>query len=303
MMIAVKERTQGDRHPQGAGGDALVGHEPGAPGGGARHRAWRATSGLVAGVALLELMARGITGSDFFRNPDGGPRRGAVGDGAASRRRRGRRLLPGAPGGGDPPGRGAAGRVGGARWHDPIFDLDHWQEIKAALLQQPLCGPRSPPSASSGGSSCSWSCSAPGTGLRHGVMRGFQGSATNSFFLWTQRTQKPWAGMPAGRAIELTNADVAGDPRQGPRGGGGGAAQPARRLPRRQQRHPRPQGRRLQRHGRLPGDPADPVLPDRERAVPEPARHRRDAQGRGHRHRRPRRALRARTRTRSANRS
>ncbi len=38
-----------------------------------------------------------------------------------------------------------------------------------------------------------------GAGLRNGVMRDFAGSATNSFFIWTQRTQKPWAGMPAGR--------------------------------------------------------------------------------------------------------
>src|SRR5262245_31497348 len=47
-----------------------------------------------------------------------------------------------------------------------------------------------------------------GAGLRHGVMREFQDGATNSFFIWTQRTQKPWAGMPAGRRVQLTNLDV-----------------------------------------------------------------------------------------------
>jgi putative ABC transport system permease protein len=39
-------------------------------------------------------------------------------------------------------------------------------------------------------------------------MRGFAGSATNSFYVWTQRTQKPYAGMPAGRPIRLANADI-----------------------------------------------------------------------------------------------
>ena len=47
-----------------------------------------------------------------------------------------------------------------------------------------------------------------GAGLKNGVMREFEGGATNSFFVWTQRTQKPWAGMPAGRNIQLANADV-----------------------------------------------------------------------------------------------
>jgi putative ABC transport system permease protein len=39
-------------------------------------------------------------------------------------------------------------------------------------------------------------------------MRGFEGGATNSFFVWTQRTQKPYAGLPAGRNVQLANADV-----------------------------------------------------------------------------------------------
>ena len=47
-----------------------------------------------------------------------------------------------------------------------------------------------------------------GAGLRHGVMRGFEGGATNSFFVWTGRTQKPFAGLPAGRQVRLANADV-----------------------------------------------------------------------------------------------
>ena len=89
----------------------------------------------------------------------------------------------------------------------PIFDLDHWQEIKAALFQN-----RWRTALTAFG--VFWGIFllmimlGTGTGLRNGVLRGFQGAATNSFFVWTQVTQKPWAGLAAGRAIELTNADV-----------------------------------------------------------------------------------------------
>ncbi len=88
-----------------------------------------------------------------------------------------------------------------------IFDLDHWHEIKAALLRNRW---RTVLTAFGvfWGIFLLMVMLGSGTGLRHGVMRDFQGSATNSFFLWTQRTQKPWAGMPAGRSFELTNADV-----------------------------------------------------------------------------------------------
>lgn len=89
----------------------------------------------------------------------------------------------------------------------PVFDLDHWQEIKAALLRS-----RMRTALTSFG--VFWGIFllmvmlGTGTGLRNGVMRGFAGSATNSLFIWTQVTQKPWAGLPAGRALELRNADV-----------------------------------------------------------------------------------------------
>jgi putative ABC transport system permease protein len=46
-----------------------------------------------------------------------------------------------------------------------------------------------------------------GNGLSNGVMAGFGGSATNSFFAWGMRTSKPFAGLAAGRSIEFTNAD------------------------------------------------------------------------------------------------
>jgi len=48
-----------------------------------------------------------------------------------------------------------------------------------------------------------------GQGLRNGVMKGFSGMATNSFFMWGQRTSKPYAGLPAGRNVQFDDADTA----------------------------------------------------------------------------------------------
>lgn len=88
-----------------------------------------------------------------------------------------------------------------------IFDLDHWNEIKATLLHN-----RARTLLTAFG--VFWGIFllmvmlGTGAGLRTGVLREFQGTATNSFFLWSQRTQKPWAGMPAGRSVQLTNGDI-----------------------------------------------------------------------------------------------
>lgn len=88
-----------------------------------------------------------------------------------------------------------------------LFDLDHWQEIRIALVRN-----RARTALTAFG--VFWGIFllmvmlGSGAGLRNGVMRGFSNGATNSLFLWTQRTQKPWAGLPAGRPLQLTNADV-----------------------------------------------------------------------------------------------
>jgi putative ABC transport system permease protein len=88
-----------------------------------------------------------------------------------------------------------------------LFDLDHWQEIKTALLRN-----RTRTALTAFG--VFWGIFllmimlGSGAGLHNGVMRGFEGGATNSFFVWTQRTQKPYAGLPAGRSVRLANADV-----------------------------------------------------------------------------------------------
>ncbi|MBK8597079.1 MAG: ABC transporter permease [Holophagales bacterium] len=89
-----------------------------------------------------------------------------------------------------------------------LLDLDHWQEIRVALLRN-----RTRTLLTAFG--VFWGIFllmvmlGSGSGLRNGVLQGFSDGATNSFFLWTQRTQKPYAGMPAGRGIRMTNADVA----------------------------------------------------------------------------------------------
>jgi putative ABC transport system permease protein len=88
-----------------------------------------------------------------------------------------------------------------------LFDLDHWQEIKSALLRNRL---RTALTAFGvfWGIFLLMVMLGSGSGLRNGVMRGFEGGATNSLYIWTQRTQKPFAGLPAGRPLRLVNGDV-----------------------------------------------------------------------------------------------
>jgi putative ABC transport system permease protein len=89
-----------------------------------------------------------------------------------------------------------------------LLDLDHWQEIRVALTRN-----RTRTALTAFG--VFWGIFllmvmlGSGSGLKKGVLQGFSDGATNSFFIWTQRTQKPFAGMPAGRGIRMTNADVA----------------------------------------------------------------------------------------------
>ncbi len=89
-----------------------------------------------------------------------------------------------------------------------MFDLDHWQEIGAALAKNKL---RTFLTAFG----VFWGIFllvlllGSGNGLSNGVMTGFSGMATNSFFAWGMRTSKPYAGLPSGRSIDFTDADVA----------------------------------------------------------------------------------------------
>jgi len=47
-----------------------------------------------------------------------------------------------------------------------------------------------------------------GNGLRNGVLQGFSGTATNSFFMWAQQTNKAYKGMKPGRQFHFNLADV-----------------------------------------------------------------------------------------------
>ena len=88
-----------------------------------------------------------------------------------------------------------------------LFDLDHWQEIRSALAANKL---RTALTAFG----VFWGILllvlllGSGRGLENGVLKGFENGATNSFFLWTQRTGKPYKGLASGRRVQLTNEDV-----------------------------------------------------------------------------------------------
>jgi putative ABC transport system permease protein len=47
-----------------------------------------------------------------------------------------------------------------------------------------------------------------GNGLRNGILQGFSGTATNSFFIWTQSTTKAYKGMKPGRQFYFNMGDI-----------------------------------------------------------------------------------------------
>lgn len=49
---------------------------------------------------------------------------------------------------------------------------------------------------------------AAGNGLENGVRQGFSGMATNTMFMWTQATSKPYKGLPKSRQFSFQNSDV-----------------------------------------------------------------------------------------------
>ena len=88
-----------------------------------------------------------------------------------------------------------------------LFDADHWREIGQVLRANKL-------RTVATGLGVFWgifmlmAMLGSGNGLSNGVKDGFSDAATNSVFLWSQRTSKPYRGMPIGREIELTLADA-----------------------------------------------------------------------------------------------
>lgn len=88
-----------------------------------------------------------------------------------------------------------------------IFERDNWQEIYATIRKNKLRTFLTMLGVFWGifmlvimlGS---------GNGLRNGILQGFAGTATNSFFMWTQQTNKAYKGMKPGRQFYFNLADV-----------------------------------------------------------------------------------------------
>lgn len=88
-----------------------------------------------------------------------------------------------------------------------VFDSDHWREIYEALRGNKV---RTFLTAFGvfWGIFMLMVMLGAGNGLWNAIQTGFSDGATNSFFVWSQRTSKPYRGMPTGRAIQLEIADV-----------------------------------------------------------------------------------------------
>ncbi|MBK8845117.1 MAG: ABC transporter permease [Bacteroidetes bacterium] len=88
-----------------------------------------------------------------------------------------------------------------------MFDQDNWQEIFATIKKNKL---RTFLTSLGVG----WGIFmlvimlGAGNGLKNGVLKDFDGTATNSFFMWTQRTTKPYKGMKPGRDFDFNNGDA-----------------------------------------------------------------------------------------------
>ena len=89
-----------------------------------------------------------------------------------------------------------------------LIDRDHWREIYEALRGNKL---RTFLTAFGvfWGIFMLMVMLASGNGLWNGVRQGFDNGATNSLFVWTQRTSKPYRGMPTGRQVQLDTGDIA----------------------------------------------------------------------------------------------
>jgi putative ABC transport system permease protein len=89
-----------------------------------------------------------------------------------------------------------------------MFDLDHWREIYAALGANKL---RTFLTAFGvfWGILMLMVMLGSGTGLENGVNQDFADNATNSFWVWSQRTSMAYRGLPQGRPLQMTNDDTA----------------------------------------------------------------------------------------------
>lgn len=88
-----------------------------------------------------------------------------------------------------------------------IFDTDRWREVFATLGANKV---RTALTAFG----VMWGIFmlvvmlGAGSGLKNGVTSEFNGFASNSLYVWTQRTTMPYKGLPAGRNFWMTNEDT-----------------------------------------------------------------------------------------------
>jgi putative ABC transport system permease protein len=88
-----------------------------------------------------------------------------------------------------------------------MFDYDKWQELFSTLTRNKL---RTFLTAFG----VFWGIfmlvvmMGAGNGLRNGASRGFDGFATNRFFIWSQNTSVPYKGFKAGREFDFENNDI-----------------------------------------------------------------------------------------------
>lgn len=88
-----------------------------------------------------------------------------------------------------------------------MFDIDKWKEIGSSLAKNKV---RTALTAFG----VFWGIFmlvimiGSGRGLENGVMNGMGQFATNSVFIWGQRTSVPYQGLQRGRTIQLRNADT-----------------------------------------------------------------------------------------------
>ena len=84
------------------------------------------------------------------------------------------------------------------------LDLDHWREITAILRKNKLR------TILTGlgvflGIVILLLMIGFGRSLERGVQRNMAGFATNAVFVWSQRTTRPYAGLPVGRQIQYAS--------------------------------------------------------------------------------------------------
>lgn len=88
-----------------------------------------------------------------------------------------------------------------------VFERDNWQEIFNTLQKNKL---RSLMTAFG----VFWGLLmliimlGSGTGLENGVIQEFKERATNSVYIWTRKTSKPYKGFPRGRKFHFVNDDI-----------------------------------------------------------------------------------------------